>query len=61
MAKKSLDQVVSTSTKSKTFNFQKGNVRLEFSLRVDIKSELKDFSALLEVAKKEVDEELLKQ
>lgn len=46
------------STTSKNFKYNKGNCRLEFSLRTDIKQELKDFQELLKIALKEVEEEL---
>lgn len=50
--------VQNKSTTSKNFSFQKGEVSLNFSLRTDIKTQLKDFKELLEVAILEVDNEL---
>ncbi len=43
---------------SRNFNYTKGNVRLNFTLRIDIKQELKDFKECLEQALKDVNEEL---
>ena len=43
---------------NKTFSFQKGDVSLNFTLRTDIKTQLKDFLECLKVAQKEVQEEL---
>ena len=48
------------NTTSKHFSYSKGNVNLSFTLRTDIKTELKDFLELLKVATKEVDNELKK-
>jgi small-conductance mechanosensitive channel len=45
---------------NKQFSYSKGKVTLNFTLRIDIKSELKDFLELLKVAKKEVEEEIKK-
>ena len=42
----------------KDFNYSKGKVTLSFSLRTDIKHELKDFWELLREAKREVEKEL---
>ena len=46
--------------KNRTFSYTKGKVNLSFTLRTDIKDELKLFSELLEVAIIEVKEELEK-
>jgi len=46
------------NTTAKTFNYSLGKVKLGFTLRVDIKQELKDFLQCLESAEKEVKEEL---
>lgn len=43
---------------NKTFNFAKGNVKLDFTLRVDIKQELKDFQECLEAALSDVKKEI---
>lgn len=48
------------STTSKNFSYSKGDVSLNFSLRTDIKQELKDFSELLKVAIEEVNKEIEK-
>lgn len=42
----------------KSFNYKKGNVSLNFSLRIDIKGDLKDFQECLEVALEEVKGEI---
>lgn len=39
---------------SKTFSYKKGTVQLSFTLRVDVKQELKDFTECLEAALKDV-------
>jgi hypothetical protein len=46
------------NTTSKNFDYAKGNTSLKFTLRTDIKQELKDFLELLKVALKEVDDQL---
>lgn len=51
-------QVKSDNKVSKQFSYSKGNVALNFTLRIDIKNELKDFLECLKVAQKEVEEEL---
>lgn len=48
------------NTTSKNFSYSLGEVTLAFSLRTDIKQQLKDFTELLKVAAKEVSEELEK-
>jgi len=50
------DILRTTSTLSKTFDYSKGNCNLNFSLRTDIKTELKDFLEILKYAIKEVEE-----
>ena len=45
---------------SKSFSYEKGDCKLSFNLRVDIKPQLNDFLELLKVAEKEVMEELNK-
>lgn len=42
----------------KTFNYKKANVNLDFTLRVDIKQELKDFLECLEAATADVKKEI---
>jgi len=44
----------------KEFNYELGHIKLNFSLRTDIKDELKGFKQLLERALKDIDEELTK-
>lgn len=43
------------------FNYAKGDVKLNFSLRVDIKQHLKDFIEILENSLRDVKEELAKK
>jgi len=43
---------------NKTFNYSKGEVNLDFTLRVDIKTQLKDFLEILKVSIKDVEEEI---
>ncbi len=52
------NQITSDSKTNKNFNYTKGKVSLSFTLRIDIKNELKDFLELLKVATEEVEEEL---
>lgn len=53
--------VEANHTQSKSFSYKKGGVTLSFSLRVDIKQEMKDFVELLERAVVEVGEEFAKK
>lgn len=53
-------QVVSINAENKTYSYSKGNVSLKFTLRTDIKSELKDFESCLERALDEVREDIKK-
>lgn len=46
------------STQSKTWTFTKGNTNLSFTLRVDIKQDLKDFQEILGRAMLEIDAQL---
>lgn len=50
--------VIANNTSSKNFSYQKGNCRLNFSLRNDIKGELKDFLELLKIAQEDVEKEI---
>lgn len=59
MANKNILQ--STNTESKTWNHTKGNVQLNFTLRVDIKEEMKAFVELLKTAQANVEAELQKR
>jgi len=45
---------------SKTFSYSKGKVSLNFTLRIDIKQEMKDFVELLKVALEELENEIIK-
>lgn len=45
---------------TKDFDYSQGDVSLRFSLRIDVKKEMKDFVELLKVAIQEVEEELKK-
>lgn len=49
------------NTTSKDFNYMLGDVNLKFSLRTDIKQQLKDFKECLVRAVEDVDNELKKQ
>ena len=51
-------QVKKDSKVNKDFSYSKGKVQLNFTLRTDIKNELKDFLECLKVAQKEVESEL---
>ena len=51
-------RVVSNNVTNKTFNYSKGKVSLRFVLRIDIKTELKDFLELLQRAQEEIEEEI---
>lgn len=46
------------NTTSKQFDYSQGDVSLKFTLRTDIKSQLKDFKLLLEKALSDVISEL---
>lgn len=48
------------NTINKNFSYSLGKVSLNFSLRTDIKQDLKDFAELLKVATLEVNEEIEK-
>lgn len=50
-----------TGVINRTFSYTKGDTRLSFTLRIDIKQELKDYVDLLEVALHDVREELAKK
>jgi len=52
------NKIKDNSITRKEFNYSKGICGLKFSLRTDIKSELKDFLELLKVAQKDVEKEL---
>jgi hypothetical protein len=45
-------------TDSRAFSYAKGNVQLNFTLRTDIKQELKDFKEVLQAALVDVDAEI---
>jgi len=53
--------ITSSNTESKDWNFAKGNVQLNFKLRVDIKEEMKSFVELLKIAQASVEAELQKR
>jgi hypothetical protein len=55
---KLFNKVKKENTTSKNFSYSKGKVRLSFTLRNDIKQELKDFLELLKVAQEEVTNEI---
>lgn len=52
--------VKDTGILTRQFSYKKGEVKLEFSLRVDIKQGLKDFKECLEEALKDVQAEIAK-
>ena len=54
-------KIETNNTTFKNFSYSKGKVSLNFSLRTDIKQELKNFLELLKVAQEEVLEELKKK
>lgn len=51
-------QIIENHTENKTFNYQKDKVSLVFTLRTDVKKELKNFKDLLEKAIVDIDKEL---
>jgi len=53
-------QIKSNSSIARTFDYNQNGVRLNFTLRIDVKQELKDFLELLKLAEKEVEEEINK-
>ncbi len=55
-----LKSVKTDHTESKNFSYSKGKVNLAFSLRVDVKHQLRDFEELLETALEDVKNELEK-
>ncbi|HBT75059.1 TPA: hypothetical protein DEB29_03605 [Candidatus Wolfebacteria bacterium] len=59
--RKKVDFVQADHTTSRNFGFKKGNVALNFQLRTDIKTDLKDFRECLTAAVDEVDREIAKQ
>lgn len=56
MASKNKSIVVKNHNNQRNFKYQKGNVSLNFSLNLNIKSEMKDFLDLLNEAATEVKE-----
>ena len=57
---KKFNVIKNNSTTSKNFSFSKGVVSLNFTVRNDVKTELKDFLELLKVAQGEVSNEINK-
>lgn len=47
-------------TENKTFSYKRNGVELDFTLRIDIKQQLKDFLELLKEAQKDVESEITK-
>ena len=45
-------------TENKSFHFEKDGIRLDFTLRIDVKKELLSFDEILKEAQKIVEEEL---
>ena len=58
MNKKQLMSV--NNIQRKEFNYVLGNIKLNFTLRTDVKAEMKGFKELMERAIKDLDEELAK-
>lgn len=56
--KQNKEQVVKSNVAKKKFSYSKGTVSINFDLRVDIKTELKECIACLEVAIEEMKSEL---
>jgi len=54
-------QLKQNHTTNRNFSYSKGDVTLNFSLRTDVKGQLKDFLEILNCAEKEVEEELNKK
>jgi hypothetical protein len=54
------NKIQTNNTVNKNFKYEKGKVSLNFTLRTDIKNELKDFLELLKVAQREVEEDINK-
>lgn len=54
-------QIVSSSMVNRQFSYSKGRTNLSFQLRIDIKTELREFIELLEQALKDVTEEFYKK
>lgn len=58
----SKDQIISTQKQNKTFDYTKGDgaglVNLNFTLRVDMKTQLRNFAELLKAGLTDVEEEL---
>lgn len=53
--------VISQGRATRLFSYKKGNVELNFTLRTDIKTELKDCVEMLEVAIAEMRDEIKKK
>jgi len=52
--------IMEDHTTRKAFHYDKGGVQLNFTLRVDIKSELRIFRDLLVKALEDIEEEIIK-
>ena len=53
-------EIKTNNTTTKNFSYSKGEVSLSFSLRLDHERQLEDFKEILEVALKEVTEDISK-
>lgn len=53
-------QVIDNSITRREFKYERNGVTLEFTLRIDVKGQLRDFAELLKVATLEVDKEINK-
>lgn len=49
---------ITNNTTSKNYDYAQGKVTLRFSLRTDIKQEMKDFLELLGIAQRQIEEDL---
>lgn len=54
-------ELKNNTTTSKNFDYAQGEVKLQFGLRTDIKTQLNDFLDLLKIATKEVQDEINKK
>jgi uncharacterized protein YdgA (DUF945 family) len=58
--KQNKENVISNSVTNRTFDYSKGGISLNFTLRIDIKKDLNSFLELLKVAIVEVEAEINK-
>ena len=53
--------LTATSVENKKWDYENGGVRLNFTLRVDIKEEMKNFLEMLKRAQADIESELTKR